>query len=155
MKTNLLVLTILTITLLYNINCDNSEYRIINLGNITTENAYIPVISGQKFILELEGNPTTGYSWFLENHEALMASKLITPENLTENNSGEFYRKPKDSTENEVRRVGVGGIFHFKFSTNADLEGQEDITLVYKRPWEQDISIKKTISLKVVKDKDL
>ncbi len=74
---------------------------------------------GQRIIVDLEGNPTTGYSWEVEtiNKEVL---KQI----------GEMEHKI-DST-----LVGAPGISTFRFRTIS--KGNSVLAFVYKRPWEKD-----------------
>ena len=104
--------------------------------------------SGQKFIIEMEGNPTTGFSWFLEDVEKLN-KELIIPLNLNEKNSAEFYRKTPDE-ENGTKILGSGGIYHFKFQTHQTNSGDEVLRFVYKRPWTKENEIRKSIYIKVV-----
>jgi len=132
-------------------NC-HEEDRIIRLRelNLNDEETYIPVKSGQKFTIELEGNPTTGYSWFLEMPEKLQETNLLKPINLKENNAGEYYSiGNQNNKEEEIQRVGGGGIFHFKFLSGEN-NGHEKLTFVYKRPWNEEGKIQKSINVKVV-----
>jgi predicted secreted protein len=124
------------------------EFRIINIDDLKGEGSYIPVKSGQKFIIEMEGNPTTGFSWFLEHPEKLNR-ELIIPLNLNEKNSAEFYRKTSEK-ENEMKILGSGGIYHFKFQTHPTNSGDEVLHFVYKRPWTNENEIRKSINIKVV-----
>lgn len=129
---------------------NNIEQRIVKIKDINlSDDTYIPVKTGQEFIIELEGNPTTGYSWFLLNPEKLNQENLLKATNLDKNNSGEFYSA--NSTENEeIRRMGAGGIFHFKFLAG-EITGHEIITFIYKRPWTEEDKIHKSVNIKVVK----
>ena len=135
----------------------HEEDRIIRLKelNLSEEQTYIPVKSGQNFTIELEGNPTTGYSWFLATPEKLQELKLLKPTNLNENHSGEYYQMGSQNkhNEDEIRRVGVGGIFHFKFLAGEN-SGHEKLSFIYKRPWTDEGQIQKSISVKVVNLKD-
>lgn len=135
----------------------HTEDRIIRLKelNLSDEETYIPVKSGQNFTIELEGNPTTGYSWFLATPEKLQESNLLKPTNLKENNSGDYYQmgSANKDNENEIRRVGAGGIFHFKFLAGEN-SGHEKLTFIYKRPWTDEGQIQKSINVKVVNLKD-
>ncbi len=74
----------------------------------------------QEFIIALGSNPTTGYSWQASYDETML--ELVGGEPTYE----------ADETEEDV--VGGGGVEYFRFLT---LEpGETEITLVYKRPWE-------------------
>ena len=61
--------------------------------------------------LKLEGNPGTGFGWYLENKDDLLKSN-IKPLNLTEHLSVEFS-KPEDT-----KLLGQSGYFDFHFSTS-------------------------------------
>ncbi len=140
-------------------NC-HEEDRIIRLKelNLSDQETYIPLKSGQKFTIELEGNPTTGYSWFLHTPEKLQESNLLKPLNLKDNNTGDYYSLGnKNNKQEEIERVGTGGIFHFKFIAGKK-NGHEKLSFIYKRPWSEEDRIKKSINVKVVNlndEKDL
>lgn len=143
--------TLILLPIILSIN-SNPDERIIKLKDLDLENkeTYIPVKSGQFFTIELEGNPSTGYGWFVEDPEKLEREGLLKAKNLDKNNSGEYYRKEEEifSTENEPIRLGGGGIYHFKFL--AEKNGHEEITFIYKRPWDNTDQVKKTLNIKVV-----
>lgn len=151
---------ILIISIVYCLNQQN-EFRILNLNDIKDLDSYIPIKLGQKFIIEIEGNPTTGYMWSLENHDNLKNSNLVTPLNLDEHHSAEYYGKNYDKKtvqDEKVRLSGTGGIYHFKFQANSEKIGEETLNFVYKRSWENDGQSRKSINLKIVKiepDSDL
>lgn len=152
------ILTLICVIIaLSNKSLCHEEDRIIRLKelNLSDEETYIPVKSGQNFTIELEGNPTTGYSWFLATPEKLQESKLLKPTNLKENNAGDYYQMGSQhkNNEQEIRRVGVGGIFHFKF-LGGENSGHEKLSFVYKRPWTDEGQIQKSINVKVVNLKD-
>ena len=69
-------------------------------------------------IVELAGNPTTGYSWSV----ASMDQDVLNLED-------DDYTP--DLAE---RRIGAGGVYRFTFL--AKRAGQTDIHLIYKRAWE-------------------
>lgn len=150
------IIIIILISLLYEAIC-HDEDRVIRLKelNLSDEETYIPVKSGNNFTIELEGNPTTGYSWFLGAPEKLQELNLLKPTNLKENNAGEYYQLGTSSKNNEeeIRRVGAGGIFHFKFLAGEN-NGHEKLTFVYKRPWTEEGKIQKSINVKVVNLRD-
>ena len=72
--------------------------------------------------IRLEGNPTTGYSWFLMPIEGA-AVKAV----------GEVVYKPN---AHKPGMVGVGGTFELML--RAVQAGQSVVRLEYKRPWEKD-----------------
>ena len=81
---------------------------------------------GKQFIIVLEANPTTGYGWETDFDERFL--KLV---------ESEF--KPAKA---EKGMVGVGGEQRFTFE--GVNEGRTEVTLTYKRPWEQDFADQKT-----------
>jgi len=91
------------------------------------------------FNVELKGNPTTGYSWYLDNVDEIKNS-VIEPINLDDNNSGEYIqnkynrRQLKQSNKN---LVGVGGVFVFSFKVKETTSNQlPTLKFIYKRSWE-------------------
>ncbi len=89
----------------------------------------------QEFVIALGSNPTTGYSW-QENYDETVLELA------------EKTYKPGEEAEQDV--VGAGGVEYFRFKTLK--AGETEITLVYKRPWEeptpQDTTKVFTISIK-------
>lgn len=131
----------------------HDENRIIKFKelNLNEEETYIPVKSGHKFTIELEGNITTGYLWFLDKSEKLAESGLIKPTNLKENsNTVEYYQIGNNKINSqEIRKLGAGGIFHFSFLAG-EKSGHEKLTFIYKRPWSEQEKIEKSINVKIV-----
>ena len=83
---------------------------------------------GGTFTISLESNPTTGYSWQAEfDSESL---ELVSEDFAS------------DST-----LIGAGGIQTFEFL--ALKEGQIEVTMVYKRPWENESIDTKVFPVKV------
>jgi len=132
------------------IKSNDEEFRIVKLKDFTGENSYLPVKCGQKFTIEIEGNPTTGFQWSLESKSESVKDKLLTPLNLNEKNQGEFYSYNKKSEDTELKRLGAGGIYHFKFQSDEKKSGYEELTFIHKRPWTDEGSIKQKITVKVV-----
>ena len=87
----------------------------------------------QEFVIALGSNPTTGYSW-QESHDNTILE-------LVE----KTYKE-----EAKQGLVGAGGVEYFRFK--ALKTGKTEITLVYKRPWEeptpQDVTKVFTINIK-------
>ena len=86
--------------------------------------------AGETFTIKIRGNPTTGYSWFLENRDNLDNS-AIQALNLNEHGSSRDYI----TDEHPEGMVGVGGFYYFRFK---GLKAGVNATLrfVNKRPWE-------------------
>ena len=89
----------------------------------------------QQFAIALGSNPTTGYSWQVSHNEDML--ELVKSE----------YEMSKEA---EQGVVGAGGTEFFWFK--ALKAGKTEITLVYKRPWEepspQDITKVFTVNIK-------
>ena len=91
-------------------------FRILAADN-TNE---VKLAVGQTYSVDLDSNPTTGYSW-----------KLASPTNsvfMLVTNSYEPGKHPTDM-------VGVGGVEHWTFK--AMQKGRAELTLEYMRPWEK------------------
>ena len=81
----------------------------------------INIGTNQEFIIALDSNPTTGYMW----QESYNGSML------------ELVEKHYEMGEKaEQGAVGAGGVEYFQFK--ALKTGTTEITLVYKRPWEEE-----------------
>lgn len=82
----------------------------------------ISLENGSTFYLKLKENPTTGYSWELNLSQGL------------NNISGEYY--PSEQPEGiEQPLVGAGGVHLWEIKAVA--EGSQQVTGIYKRPWEK------------------
>jgi inhibitor of cysteine peptidase len=76
----------------------------------------------QQFVIALGSNPTTGYSWQASYDETML--ELV---------GGKSKYKPGEEAKGGL--VGAGGVEYFRFK--ALKTGTTEITLVYKRPWEE------------------
>ena len=89
----------------------------------------------QEFVIAFGSNPTTGYSWQESHDENIL--------DLVE----KTYKPGKEAKQG---LVGAGGVEYFRFKTLK--MGETEITLVYKRPWEeptpQDITKVFTVSIR-------
>jgi len=92
--------------------------RVYRLMSEEDTDARITLRIGDRLMIALEGNPTTGYEW--------MNTLLYEFETLREIREVEF--RP-DST-----LLGAGGLFLFRYEAVA--EGPQAFRLVYARPWE-------------------
>mgnify|MGYP000392009298 CR=1 FL=1 len=92
----------------------------------------ISVGVNQEFVIGLDSNPTTGYSWQESYDETML--ELV----------GSTY-KPGEKAEQGV--VGAGGVEYFRFK--ALKTGETEVTLVYKRPWEEEAQDQKVFTVNV------
>ena len=77
--------------------------------------------TNQEFIIALDSNPTTGYSWQESYDERVL--ELV----------GKSYEMGEEAKQGVV---GTGGVEYFQFKVLK--AGKTEITLVYKRPWEEE-----------------
>ena len=98
--------------------------------------AELKVVDNKEFEIVLEGNPTTGYSWYMENSESVKNSKVIECLNLDEYNGCQDYVQDAHAPG----LCGVGGKYVFKFKVN-NATGKElpKLLFEYKRCWEKDV----------------
>lgn len=84
----------------------------------TSANQNIEAGAGQRFIISLESNPTTGYNW-----------------ELTPDNSGTYQLLGKEYTQDPASKglVGAGGTQTFTFQ--GVKAGKGSIRLTYRRSW--------------------
>jgi inhibitor of cysteine peptidase len=92
----------------------------------------IEVQAGDTFVIELEGNPTTGYTWETLDLQGSLFEQVGETE-FSSGNSG---------------LVGAGGMQTLTF--RAVQAGSATLTLVYHRPWETDVEPIGTFSVDVV-----
>ena len=86
----------------------------------------------QEFVISLGSNPTTGYSWQESYDEAVL----------------ELVEKTYEwGEEAEQGLVGAGGVEFFRFK--ALKAGKTEITLVYKRTWEEGIADQKVFTVDI------
>ena len=92
----------------------------------------IKVKVNQEFKIALGSNPTTGYDWLVSHDK----SKLGLIETKYEADE-----KAKDGM------VGGGGVkyFHLKALT----KGETEVTLTYRRPWEEEILERKVFEVSI------
>ena len=91
----------------------------------------IDIGANQEFVIALGSNPTTGYMWQVSHDETML--ELVE----------KTYKRTGEP-------VGGGGVEYFRFKTLKT--GKTEITLVYKRPWEeptpQDVTKAFTVNIK-------
>jgi len=97
----------------------------------TSPKQTIEVQVGEQFIIILDSNPTTGYSWEADFDESFL--KLAKSE-----------YEPSDKPEG---MVGTGGKERFVFEGLN--KGDTQVRLTYKRPWEQEVADTKTFSVSI------
>ena len=86
----------------------------------------------QEFVIALGSNPTTGYGW-QESYDQTMLELV------------EKIYRPGEEAKQGV--VGAGGVEYFRFK--ALKTGETEITLVYKRPWEEEFLEQKIFTIEI------
>jgi predicted secreted protein len=92
----------------------------------------IDISVDQQFVIALGSNPTTGYGW-QESYDETMLEIV------------EKTYEPGEGAEEGL--VGAGGIEYFRFK--ALKEGETEITLVYKRAWEEEFLDQKVFTVNI------
>jgi inhibitor of cysteine peptidase len=94
-------------------------------GNQTIESKV-----GDTLVVELEGNPTTGYTW-----EAVELDQAVL----------EQVGEPEYNAESDL--LGAPGVIILRFKAVGP--GQTLLKLVYHRPWEQDVPPEETFEVMI------
>jgi len=92
----------------------------------------IELKKGQALIINLEANPTTGYTWDVVEPRDKQVLRQV----------GEIEFKPESDL------IGAGGVQIIRFEVvNA---GRAALKLIYHRPWETDVEPLKTFAIQVL-----
>jgi inhibitor of cysteine peptidase len=90
----------------------------------------IAVDSGKSFVIALDANPTTGYSWQLSAPPGDQVSLI-----------------DQDYTPTAPQQPGSGGVQQFTFEAKA--AGTTTLAFEYVRPWEKDVAPAQTATFPV------
>lgn len=82
-------------------------------------------------VIELEGNPSTGYSWEV----GALDTAVLAP-------VGEVQFTPQSDL------VGASGIVILRFQAMG--AGESELSLIYHRPWEEDVEPLETFTINVI-----
>lgn len=116
MKKNLIYLILIIFLVMLAAGCSSGPDGGIKSYSDPSET--INTASNSEFIIALESNPTTGYTWEVEYDETHL--ELLSQEYKAE--------------EHEEGMVGVGGTDHFRFK--ALQGGNSEIVFVYAQHWD-------------------
>ncbi len=97
------------------------DWEVVEVKTYTDAGQTIDIGVNQEFVIAIGANPTTGYDWEVSLDETML--ELV-----------EKTYKPAEEAE-EYKIVGAGGVAYFRFK--ALKTGETEITMVYKRPWEE------------------
>lgn len=84
----------------------------------------VEVASGEKITITVEGNPTTGFSWEVDEIDAAVAELVGEP-----------------GYKSDSKALGSGGVYTFTFK--AINVGTTNIKLIYHRSWEEGVEPEK------------
>ncbi len=115
MKKFVILVTVAVITTCLLAGCVGEVKTYIDSGQT------IDIGVNQEFVIAIGANPTTGYDWEVSLDETMLEM-------------GEKIYKPAEEAEHEI--VGAGGVDYFRFK--ALKAGEAEITMVYKRSWEEE-----------------
>jgi predicted secreted protein len=96
--------------------------------------------AGSRITLKLEGNITTGFSWYLMNKSQLN-TRLISVDNLLAWGAGVF--RPLSNLQ------GSSGFFYFECSLKG--VGDQVLELVYKRIWETTAAKRYSVKIHMIR----
>ena len=88
---------ILILLLLYFINCDKTAN----------------VVVGSEFDVFLQGDPSTGFKWYLENISELSKNQILIPRKISKSGIGRYLPAKN-------HKGGIRGIFIFGFKANKE-----------------------------------
>jgi inhibitor of cysteine peptidase len=98
------------------------------------EGELVTLDAGQKLVVRLESNPSTGYSW-----EVVGVPRVL-----------EGPSAPTHEQNSEAEGVvGAAGTDVFTF-TASDRAGDGTLVLAYRRPWEKDVPAEQEFVLEVI-----
>lgn len=106
----------------------------------TGQNSKLNLKKGDKILVKIDSNISTGFSWFLEPTD----TKIIRLINPTSDLSGRYFPNVMDP---ESEMVGAGGITKFRFRAKNQATAYL-ITFIYKRSW-GGLSTKATLSVNI------
>ena len=95
----------------------------------------ISLEKGETFYLRLQDNPTTGYSWKLNLSQGLNTTDI----------TGTYSQS--ESKESEQPLVGGGGVRQWEIKANS--RGNQQVTAIYKRSWENETGTEDKFTLNV------
>jgi len=104
-------------------------------GEVKTYNGSGQAVSigvNEEFLIVLDSNPTTGYEWE-DSYDGSMLELI------------EKTYEPGESAKQGA--IGAGGVEYFRFK--ALKEGETEITMTYKRSWEEEFAEKRVYEVSI------
>jgi inhibitor of cysteine peptidase len=106
-----------------------SENAVLTLSD---KGGTINVKAGRQIVIQLEGNPSTGYAWEAKDLDTTMIQKVGVTE-FSSDNPG---------------LVGTAGTLKLTFKVLKT--GKTSLTLIYHRPWEKDVEPLNTYQVTII-----
>jgi predicted secreted protein len=131
-----IVLLLFTYSMNANLKLKNLSDAVVEISDETSDNSIyrVSVSTTQNLLVKIEGNITTGYQWFLENHNNIDWD-VLRPLNVNSDGTTSSYVRGNGG------RFGGGGEYHFYFQPITP--GQLiSLNFINKRAW-SDGSIKR------------
>jgi inhibitor of cysteine peptidase len=128
-------LTSVTVAIILSTGCAPRQFQVsppeqVNLV-VSDNGENVRLFAGQELIIQLDGNPTTGYTWETKDLDTNMFMQV---------GDARF-------TSSDPKLVGSGGTQTLTLKVlNA---GTSTLTLIYHRPWEKDVKPAKTFTVTV------
>ena len=126
MKKFLILVTVAVVAISLVAGCVGEVKTYIDSGHT------IDIGVNHEFVIAIGANPTTGYDWEVSLYETIL--ELV-----------EKTYKPAEEAEHKI--VGAGGVDYFRFK--ALKAGEAEITMAYKRPWEEESIDQKVFTINI------
>jgi len=124
-----LSLAVLLVGLSLLAGCQTEASKVLNL-TIADHGRAVSVKKGEPIQIVLEGNPTTGFTWLVDDLDPKVVTLVGTP----------TYAPSSDA-------LGAGGKFTFNFTALA--RGQTNMRIIYIRPSERGLDPAKTFAIMI------
>lgn len=136
---NVFMISLVTSVIICNMDFSSSQRFLFT--NFTKTEA-ITVNPNSNFEIDLNGNPTTGYQWFLENYDQI-DQDFIKPYGTIKEGTTNYYNATSYTSYQSIKKevqpvVGSGGIFSFDFVSGGKQVKEIDLKFIYLRPFAPD-----------------
>lgn len=128
-------------------NNNSKKISYVDNGNCTSIDFSNNVKVGTTLEIKLKGNPSTGFSWYLEYDKLSILNPLNIKEKEFKGRNLKFTEDYEQNPTSIPGMVGVGGVLTFLFLV--EKEGKEEFNIVYKRYFEENVEPFKTIKVTV------
>ena len=128
MSRKALFLAALIVVLVLMNGCASKQTKLTAVDN----NGQVDLGVGDSIVIELDGNPSTGYTWTAKDLDTSMFQQVGDPEFKSSNPS----------------LIGSGGSLTLTFKSLK--AGTAALTLIYQRLWETDVKPQDTFTVSVV-----